>query len=175
MNTLADLDRTHRTIPSHLIRQMTGDRTGRVPHDHLWRSMRQCAGIQLKQRRLTQLEAMRLIAVTVTYQETGRLPQSLVQVNRVASELLGCHGLEGIFAALQERQLSATELKEAIARLTGKSPSKTTLYRWGQQHGIPYSRRRLYTPTQVKRFVEVAQGSPVSTRTTMGKFPKQNG
>lgn len=159
MTTLADLDRTHRTIPSEAIRQMTGDRIGQMPSNHLWRDMRQCAGIQSQQRKLTQLEAMRLIAVTVIWQETERLPANLLQINRVASELLDCHGMGRIFSALQERMLTADELREAIARVTGKLPSERTLYRWGQQHGTPYSKRRKFTPQQVKRFVAIAQTS----------------
>jgi hypothetical protein len=156
MKTLADLDRTHRTIPSHVIRQMTGDRIGQYPHSYLWRDMRRCAGIQPQQRKLTQLEAIRLIAVTVTWQETGQLPQSLVQVNRLASELLEGRGLEDMFSALQERKLSAAELKEAIARMTGKKPCNRTLYRWGEKYGIRFSTRRQYTPEQAKRFISLA-------------------
>ena len=163
MKTLADLDRTHRTIPSHVIRQMTGDRTGQFPHDYLWRDMRRSAGIALRQRNLTQLEAMRLIAVTVTWQETGRVPKSLGQVNRVASDLLNKKTLEDMFAALQERKLDAAELREAIAQMTGKYPSKSTLYSWGQQLGTLYSRKAQYTPNQVNRFIALARSSCVQS------------
>lgn len=163
MLTLADLDRTRRTIPSHLIRQMTGDRLGQLPHDYLWRDMRQCAGINLHQRKLTQLEALRLIAVTVTWQETRQLPTRLVQVNQVANELLNHLILPALFPALQERPLSATELKDAIARLTGRLPSESTLYLWGQQLGIPYKRRGQYTPAQIARFVAIARTSCTQT------------
>ena len=159
MKTLADLDRTHRNIPSQVIRQMTGDRTGQFPHDYLWRDMRRSAGIALRQRKLTQLEAMRLIAVTVTWQETGYLPKSLVQVNRVASELLNTTVVENAFAALQERTLSAAELREAIAQTTGKHPSKSTLYSWGQQLGTRYSKKAQYSPAQVNRFIILARSS----------------
>lgn len=162
MTTLADLDRTHRSIPSEAIRQMTGDRTGQFPHNRLWRDMRRIAGIQPKQRRLTQLEAMRLIAVTVTWQETGRLPQTLVQVNRVASELLTCRGIADLFTAIQERSIQGAELPDTIARMTGKRPSKATLYRWGDELRVPFSKRRSYSPNQVKRFIELAQVSAAS-------------
>lgn len=159
MTTLADLDRTRRTIPSKVIKQITGDRTGQLPHDHLWRDMRCRAGIALRQKKLTQIEAMRLIAVTVIWQETGQLPTSLVQVNRVASELLNGPGLKQVFVALQERMLSAAELREAIAQLTGKLPAESTLYFWGQRIGIAYGRRKQYTPAQVHRFVAIARAS----------------
>lgn len=162
MLTLADLDRTRRTIPSHLIRQMTGDRLGQFPHDYLWRDMRQCAGIALRQRKLTQLEALRLIAVTTVWQETGQLPKTLVQVNRVANELL--HPIvPALFPALQERTLNTAELRKAIARLTGRLPSESTLYLWGQQLGIPYKRRGQYTPAQIDRFVAIAHTSCTRT------------
>lgn len=158
------LNRERQVVDSAQWRAFLGN-----PSNESWAIYRRIAGIG-RDRRLTPYQAAQLWAlknwrlICSELDQNFRLPEDAIALHADLKRW-EAGNLEKLGRALDAVELLGNipgeQLQELLLVALGKRISESTLYRIGGRNGIPkYSRRAIYSPIQIRRFLAHAQPAP---------------
>ena len=155
---IKELDRKQRLINGAQWRLFCGD-----PSDETWARHRAIVGIG-RRRTLTPYEALMLWALRnwrAVCKDLGvkfASPVDLIEAEQMVDRWLVAGHQSFNATAIGQiaglNQVEGAQLEELVRVILGKSISERTLYRIGQQRGIPaYRRRSQYNKAQIQRII----------------------
>lgn len=154
---LQDLDNEQRICDSRQVRLSCALERGHGRSDiddRTWRQYRQICNVPRSAKKLTRREVVLLLVCASLYREGAENLSGLKVVVEAEKRISSPRSVLLIdrFCG-EEASLTGRELLEHLKAI-GKPRSPKTLYRWGQQKGLPrFGLNQKYTPWQVRRWL----------------------